>query len=206
MRNIVIATATTIVSVVAVLGAVEAADLYTAPPPAAEAPPPAEEAPPPVAEAPLPIEVAPPALAGGIPIRALAGAIPIRAGGSGIAGKSPRYPAGQSGRRINIKPRLFGAFYFLLSDEVRLHQSRRNLSPWSQTSRRPPALPTTASRRKWPNPPAATVRAHDGRGLYQREANLEVKARAASRAIGSFATMTAPLPFRLGILAVRGEL
>src|SRR6266699_3127826 len=63
MRNIVIATATTIVSVVAVLGAVEAADLYTAPPPAAEAPPPAEEAPPPVAEAPLPIEVAPPALA-----------------------------------------------------------------------------------------------------------------------------------------------
>ncbi len=146
------------------------------------------------------------ALAGGIPIRALAGAIPIRAGGSGIAGKSPRYPAGQSGRRINIKPRLFGAFYFLLSDEVRLHQSRRNLSPWSQTSRRPPALPTTASRRKWPNPPAATVRAHDGRGLYQREANLEVKARAASRAIGSFATMTAPLPFRLGILAVRGEL
>jgi hypothetical protein len=63
MRNIVIATATTIISVVAVLGAVEAADLYTTPPPAAEAPPPAEEAPPPVVEAPPPIEVAPPAVA-----------------------------------------------------------------------------------------------------------------------------------------------
>src|SRR6266496_6032355 len=63
MRNIVIATATTIISVVAVLGAVEGADLYTMPPPAAEAPPPAEEAPPPVVQAPPPIKVAPPAVA-----------------------------------------------------------------------------------------------------------------------------------------------
>src|SRR6266536_2862239 len=52
MRRVVIATATTIISVGAVLGAAEAADLYTTRPPplAAEAPPPAEEAPPPVAE------------------------------------------------------------------------------------------------------------------------------------------------------------
>jgi len=40
------------------------------------------------------------ALAGDIPVHALAGGIPIRAGGIGIAGKSPRYPAGQSGRRL----------------------------------------------------------------------------------------------------------
>jgi len=33
----------------------------------------------------------------------------------------------QPGRTIKLKPRLFGAFYFLLSDEVRLHQSRKNL-------------------------------------------------------------------------------
>ncbi len=65
MRRVVIATATTIISVGAVLGAADAADLYTTPqpPPAAEAPPPAEEAPPPVAEAPPPVEVAPPAVA-----------------------------------------------------------------------------------------------------------------------------------------------
>src|SRR6266567_7523695 len=65
MRRVVIATATTIISVGAVLGAAEAADLYTTRPPplAAEAPPPAEEAPPPVAEAPPPVEVAPPAVA-----------------------------------------------------------------------------------------------------------------------------------------------
>jgi hypothetical protein len=59
--RVVIATATTIISVGAVLGAAEAADLYTTspPPPAAEAPPPVEVAPPAVAvfpEAPIVVE------------------------------------------------------------------------------------------------------------------------------------------------------
>src|SRR6266536_1239403 len=61
MRRVVIATATTIISVGAVLGAAEAADLYTTRPPplAAEAPPPVEVAPPAVAvipEAPIVVE------------------------------------------------------------------------------------------------------------------------------------------------------
>ncbi len=63
MRYFVIATATTIISVGAILTTGEAADLYTTPPPpAAEAPPPAELAPPPVAmipEAPVIVRVEP---------------------------------------------------------------------------------------------------------------------------------------------------
>ncbi len=61
MQHIVIATATAIIAGGAILTPANAADLYTTPPPAAEAPPPTEEAPPPVAEAPPP-EVAPPAV------------------------------------------------------------------------------------------------------------------------------------------------
>jgi hypothetical protein len=56
MRHIVITTATAMIAGGAVLSAANAADLYTTPPPVAEAPPPAEEAPPPVAQ------VAPPAI------------------------------------------------------------------------------------------------------------------------------------------------
>src|SRR5262249_58249492 len=59
MRHIVIAAATTIISVGAPLSAADAADLYTTPPPPPTAEAPA--APPPVAEAPAP--VAPPSVA-----------------------------------------------------------------------------------------------------------------------------------------------
>src|SRR5262249_22701426 len=53
VRHIVIAAATTIITAGVELSAVDAADLYTTPPPA----------PPPVAEAPPPVEVVPPSVA-----------------------------------------------------------------------------------------------------------------------------------------------
>jgi hypothetical protein len=63
MRHIAIATATAaLMAGATIVSTADAADLYTTPPPTAEARPPAEEAPPPIAEAPPPVEVAPPAV------------------------------------------------------------------------------------------------------------------------------------------------